>query len=207
MKKKFETNPTRRTGAAAAVLAGLASVLAVSLFGMVVRDVGLFPRSAAGQIGVAAPAFHFLTGASLDRLHDGAVAPFDFELSIAARSKTNVVRKSFERFVISYDLWEEKFAVTRVSVPRLAVSHLTAKEAEGWCLNNLGISPASISSQDAVWLRLEVRSGDPRPASELLTESPISLTSLIELFSRPAEPKHQKWVMETGPFRLADLKR
>lgn len=174
---------------------------------MVVRDVGLFPRSAAGQIGVAAPAFHFLTGASLDRLHDGAVAPFDFELSIAARSKTNVVRKSFERFVISYDLWEEKFAVTRVSVPRLAVSHLTAKEAEGWCLNNLGISPASISSQDAVWLRLEVRSGDPRPASELLTESPISLTSLIELFSRPAEPKHQKWVMETGPFRLADLKR
>src|SRR6185312_4341805 len=69
LKKKFERNPTRRTGAAVAVLAGLASVLAVSLFGMVVRDVGLFPRSAAGQIGVAAPAFHFLTGASLDRLH------------------------------------------------------------------------------------------------------------------------------------------
>ena len=194
-------------GAGAAALTGLASILAFSLAGMVVRDIGLYPRAEAGQIGVAAPALHFLTGASLERLHDGAVAPFDFELSVAARSKTNVVRKTFERFVVSYDLWEEKFAVTRVSVPRLTASHLTAKEAEGWCLNNLGISPASISAQDALWLRLEVRSGDPRPASDLLPESPISLASLIELFSRPAQAKQQKWLMETGPFRLADLKR
>ncbi len=65
------------------------------------------------QLHVTAPQLHFLTGKALDRIRNGNAVAFDFQLSAA--SGGSVLKRSLERFVISYDLWEERFAVTRLA--------------------------------------------------------------------------------------------
>ena len=96
-----------------------------------------FLRRTGDHIRVVAPRLHFLTGKSLQRLHDGAIVPFDFQLSIAAGAKSNVVERTFERFTVSYDVWEEKFSVVRPRDFRKSASNLSANAAESWCLENL----------------------------------------------------------------------
>src|SRR5689334_21045456 len=67
------------------------------------------------ELHVSAPKLHFLTGSSLDRLKNGLVVPFDFQLSLSLDSRTNLYDRAAERFAISYDLWEEKYSVSRIS--------------------------------------------------------------------------------------------
>ncbi len=47
-----------------------------------VSSQSLVPHHVSGEIRVTAPNLHFLTGASLSRLRDGAAVPFDFQLVI-----------------------------------------------------------------------------------------------------------------------------
>jgi hypothetical protein len=65
------------------------------------------------------------------------------------------------------------------------------------------ISPLSLPADKDLWLRLEIRAGDPLQSP--ITEAGLSLTSLIELFNRP--PQSQEWNAETPSFRLGNLKR
>jgi hypothetical protein len=64
------------------------------------------------ELRVTAPKLHFLTGAALNRLKNGATAPFDFQLTLWKGSRSTVFDRVFQRFVVSYDVWEEKFFVT-----------------------------------------------------------------------------------------------
>ena len=72
------------------------------------------------------PTCIFLPDQSLQRLHDGAVVPFDFQLTIAAGAKNNVVTRALERFTVSYDVWQEKFSVTRLRDFRKSSLNLSA---------------------------------------------------------------------------------
>ncbi len=42
-------------------------------------------------------------------------------------------------FALSYDLWEERFAVTTVDARAQSVSHLALAAAEAWCVEQLVI--------------------------------------------------------------------
>ena len=57
----------------------------------------------------------------LERLHDGASVVFAVQLTLLAASKSAVLARAAGRFAVSYDLWEEKFAVTHLAAPRKSV--------------------------------------------------------------------------------------
>ncbi len=59
------------------------------------------------------------------------------------------------------------------------------------------------NANPAYWAKLEVRSViDQKPP---MNDSGISLTGLIDVFSRPVRPQQDHWALETGAFHLADL--
>lgn len=174
---------------------------------MSVSNEDLIVRRSGDLIHVTAPRLHFITGKSLQRLHDGAVVPFDFQLSIAAGSRSNVVERALERFTVSYDVWEERFSVVRLRDFRKSASNLSANAAESWCLENILARVSTLPADREFWARLEVRSAEPKePSSSPYADAGISITTLIGVFSRPPWPAQDHWSLESAAFRLADLK-
>lgn len=150
----------------------------------------------------------FLTGRSLDSVRNGRAVPFDFQLSLMRGTMT--AARTVERFTISYDLWEEKFSVARLSrdqSPRRQVSHLSQEDAASWCFDNISVSTAALDPETPYTVHVEVRAGDGRVSSAWLNEPGVSLTTLIEIFSRPARTQQQKWTLQAGPIRLKDMRR
>ena len=182
----------------------LALLLSTQLIAMSVSSTGLVPREISGELHITAPTLHFLMGKSLSRLHDGAAVPFDFQLVIAAGSKNNVVARSLERFTVSYDVWEEKFSVVRVSDFRKSGMRLSASSAESWCVDNIFIPAAQLPAGQQLWARLEIRSVESK--ENVATPTGINLTTLIEIFSRPSRPQQDRWSVESAPFQIASLK-
>ena len=61
-----------------------------------------------------------------------------------------------------------------------------------------------VAANEPLWARLEIRAQDGKEAGlpfgrGNITDSGISLTSLIEIFSRPAATAQPHWTVETGP--------
>jgi hypothetical protein len=163
------------------------------------------------EIHVTAPKLHFLSGSALDRLKNGNTVPFDFQLSLISDRAGSQFR-SAERFLVSYDLWEEKYSVSRqrgtVSArENLTVSHLSANAAESWCIDHIALRTPTLSAGETFRVRLEVRGSEPRQEPGLVSETGVSLTRLIEVFSHPARPEQQRWAVESGPMKLDDLRR
>jgi hypothetical protein len=164
------------------------------------------------RLEFSAPRLHFLAGKPLEALHNAAPVSFDFQATLWSGTRTHIFRRTAERFVVSYDLWEEKFSVTKLQAPRKSVSHLLAKAAESWCVEQMSMDLTGLDSGDPLWARLEVRAQDGRTGGSVfgrgnISDSGISLTSLIEIFSRPAQSTQSHWSLDAGPFTLDDLKR
>jgi hypothetical protein len=154
---------------------------------------------------VAAPGVHFLTGKALERLHDGAPVSFAFQLTLSTIPRSVPLERALERFVVSYDVLGETYAVVQAREPRRSVSHLALNAAEAWCVERMAVSSIGAPTDKDLWLRLEIRAEQARP--QLMTDSGLSLRSLIDLFNGAAPATTQQWTAETGPFRLRDLRR
>jgi len=162
--------------------------------------------ASADQIMVSAPKLHFLSGKPLERLHNGNAVAFDFHLAVLSDGKQSILRRNFDRFVVSYDIWEEKFSISRMRSARSSASRLTSDAAEAWCLDNIAVSTAGLVPDRMVWIRLDVRA-DVRERAALDDEEGISLSSLIEIFSRPGKQQPNQWRLEAGPIRLRDIQK
>lgn len=188
-----------RTGVTAA-LAGL-SVVWLSAQAMTISTTGDLLR-------VAAPGFGFLDGPVVEQLHDGRSVRIGAELAVRERPDGTVVAEARETFVLSFDLWEERFAVTRVGAPPQSISHLRARDAEVWCLERLAVPLAAVGrvGRDApFWIRLQYRVLNPERASA--PDEPFSLGGLIEVLSRKRSSAAAPKTLEGGPFRLPALPR
>jgi hypothetical protein len=174
---------------------------------MTVESDGLEVRLANERIRVAAPRLRFVAGKPLERLRNGAPVPFAFQLAVSTDHWISVLDRDIERFVLSYDLWEERFSIAKMGHPRRSVSHLTARAAETWCVDDLTLAPGRIAEQQPFWVRLEVRAENPAEQAELERQESVSLTRLIEIFSRRARGEQTRWVAEAGPLRLAALRQ
>jgi hypothetical protein len=159
------------------------------------------------DLHVAAPQLHFLAGKPLDRLKDGAAVVFLTQLTLTTDNFKTSLRRTPERFVFSYDLWEEKFSVTRLGPGQRTVGHLTLAAAEAWCLDSLAISTTELPQDRPFWLRFELRAAEPRDEAAVIGESGLNLTRLIEIFSRRPRDQQPQWTADAGPLRLSDLKR
>jgi len=193
----------------AAVCAATASVaLCVAGYAMAISTEDLIVTPAHDELRLSAPRFHFLTGASLAHLHDGISVPYDFQVTLFSGTRDAPVWRGFERFVVSYDLWEERFAVARVTNGRGSSSNLLAADAERWCFGQLAVPTSGLARDGRLWLRLDIRSEDQKDSAPAVgDENGISIASLIEVFSRPALRAQQHWTLENGPFRLAEFQQ
>jgi hypothetical protein len=166
----------------------------------------LLVRQEGENLRVSAPQIRFLTGQPLQQLRSGLNVGFLSQLTMLQESQSlDVLSRSIERFVVSFDLWEEKFKATRLGPPRRTQSRLTAPACEAWCLDQLLAIPPGLAPQRRFWLRLELRAEDARDLPPVVSEPGINITRLIEIFSRPPRNKETRWQAAAGPLRLEDL--
>jgi hypothetical protein len=173
----------------------------------VVAAQSITARIEGDQLRIAAPKMHFLVGEVLDRLHDGATVKFEFQLVVRNDRNGDILARSVEQFAISYDLWEEKFAVTRLGSPARSVSHLSAAAAEAWCVDNTSIPLAAINASRLFWVRLDYRVSDTAATPDKAENSGFTLTGLIDILSRRPRGEQLHGSEEAGPLRVESLKR
>ena len=153
---------------------------------------------------VRAPECRFLQGRVLTQLRDGRTARLDVRLELLGRANGPVLAQAEQGFNVSFDLWEERFAVTRLGQPARSVSHLTSTAAEGWCLENVTIPASAVPAErrTSVWMRLVLRSRDDAPARQTDEDSGLSIRILIDALGRRQEREAQPLVLEAGPFNV-----
>jgi hypothetical protein len=153
---------------------------------------------------VRAPELRFLQGRVLTQLRDGRTARLDVRLEVLGRARGIPLAQVEQAFNISFDLWEERFAVTRLGQPARSVSHLTSTAAEAWCLDNVTIPASAIQPErrGAVWIRLLLRTRDEAPARQSDDDSPFSIRVLIDALGRRDAREAEPLVLEAGPFNV-----
>jgi hypothetical protein len=182
------------------VALGFLVFLGVRVFGQAV-DV----RVVGDAMHVQAPAFDFIKGEALARLKDGRSLGFDFELAVLSKTGAPAAIRSRQRFVLSYDLWEERFAVTRTGTPPRSISHLSAADAEAWCLQQLTVPTSGLGrlGRDApLWIRLEYRVELPGGSPSSDDDGGFTLRGLIDRLSRRPKADELRDSIEAGPFQL-----
>jgi hypothetical protein len=159
------------------------------------------------NLHIAAPDVHFLTGRALTRVKDADTVTFFSQITLSDGRGNVFKRPAVERVVVSYALWEEKFAVTIPGGGARTTMHSTAAQAEAWAIENLAISAIGLPPNRPFWLRFELRAATPRETANVVSESGISLRGVVEFFSRKPTAGNPSWELEQGPLRLADLPR
>jgi len=159
------------------------------------------------QVRIAAPRVHFLVGEALSRLHDGATVRYELEIVAKTDRSGRTLARTMEQFAVSYDLWEEKFAVTKLGSSPRSISHLSSSATEAWCIDNLSIPVATIPPNQPFWIQLEYRAGNSSASADPTDNSGFTLTGLIDIFSRRTRSEQVHGSEEIGPLRLDNLKR
>ena len=159
-----------------------------------------------GAVHVRAPQFRFIDGEPLARLKDGQTVRVDLELSVLAKPGAAAAARSRQSYVLSYDLWEERFAVTLSSVPSRSISHLSAVAAEAWCLEQLAIPVSALGPLGRklpFWIRLEYRVPNGGNATER-DGGGLTLRGLIDVLSLRRKDGDVSHSIEAGPFRVQE---
>jgi hypothetical protein len=166
------------------------------------------------RLEFSAPRTDFFDGAPMKRLRNALEVPFIIKTTLWSGNKNHVFASAVDQFVVSYDIWDETpnaYTVVKTFAPTKRASHLSAKEAQAWCLSQMSLDTTGLSGNEPLWARLEIRAEDPlRKGSALggsVNESGISLLApLIDLLSRP--PGSQPfWQLDYDAFTLDQLQR
>jgi hypothetical protein len=153
---------------------------------------------------IRAPAFSFLTGDPLARLKDGRSVRVELAALVLAAPGKSPAAATRRIFALSYDLWEERFAVTAVDSRSQSASHLVLAAAEAWCVEQLGVPVRALGAlgrDRPFWVRLEYRMLDGDAPAEP-ADSRYTLQGLIDALSRRRKAESSPHALEAGPFRL-----
>lgn len=185
----------------AAFLAGMA-------LAMVAED--LILKNHNNRLEFSAPHTDFFAGSPIARLQNAAEVPFVIKTTLWSGNRSHVFTSAVDRFIVSFDLWEKTYSVVKVEAPRKTASHLTAKAAQEWCINQMSLDTTGLSGNEPLWARLEIRAEDPPRDGNWLGDSVNSsgislISSLIEIFGRPAGSQPH-WTLDYPQFTLDSLK-
>ena len=159
------------------------------------------------QLRLTAPDLHFITGEALRQLHNGASVNYGFVARILPQKSGAPLTESAYRFAISYDLWEEKYAVTRLEPSPRSVSHLSSSAAETWCLESITLAIDKLGADQPFWVAVEYQIVEAQQQLDASDDARFTLTGLIDVLSRRSSKKELSGKKEGGPFRLSDLRR
>ena len=151
------------------------------------------------------PDLHFIAGRALERLKDARTVVFLSQITLLRDDHVTPFRHAPQRFYVSYDIWEGRFKVTIPGAVPESRLGLTAAQAEAWCMDNVTVSALGVAPDRDFWMRFDLRTADPKDMAGIVSESGISISGLIEFFSRRPDGEPH-WVMERR-LRLADLRR
>lgn len=156
-------------------------------------------------VAVRAPGFSFIKGETLLRLKDGRSVRVDLDLDVLPRPGEPAATQARQAYVLSYDLWEERFAVTQVGPPSRSIAYLTSAGAEAWCLEQLTVPVSALGrlGRDLpFWVRLGYRvlDADSVPPSD--GGGDFTLRGMIDALSRRRKADASSHSIEAGPFRL-----
>lgn len=179
-------------------------MLLMSLAAPLASDQTLLVRRDGDRLRVSAPQIRFLNGRPLEQLRNGASVSFLCQILLTNEAQT-ILSRSFDQFVVSFDVWDEKFSATRMGPPARSTARLTSPAMEAWCLDQPITIPPNLSPQRRFWLRLELRT-EERDNYGVVGDPGISITRLIEVFSRPPSRQQRLWVAGAGPLRLEDVR-
>jgi len=151
------------------------------------------------------PDLHFIAGRALERLKDARTVVFLSQITLLRDDHVTPFRHAPQRFYVSYDIWEGRFKVTIPGAVPESRLGLTAAQAEAWCMDNVTVSALGVAPDRDFWMRFDLRTADPKDMAGIVSESGISISGLIEFFSRKPDGEPH-WMMERR-LRLADLRR
>lgn len=157
------------------------------------------------SLRIRAPGFSFLTGDPLARLKDGRSVRVELAAMVMPAPGKSVVATTRRIFALSYDLWEERFAVTTVDKRSQSVSHLALAAAEAWCVDQVAIpvnALGALGRELPFWIRLEYRILDSDATTTDQADSGYTLQALIDALSRRRKTDSSTHALEAGPFRL-----
>jgi hypothetical protein len=180
------------------------ALCALLCIGSLAQSIPILLERHGDNLIVSAPQLHFISGKAMERLKNGTTITYVVSLSIARGNSKKQTFQIHNKFMISYDLWEEKYSVTRVADGN-TTSRLTSVMAEAWCLGNMPIPARSVPEREPFMIRLEcsIQGDSEKQPSE--TSGQI-FANLIEIFGRKKEDAPQRWETVAGPFRLENLK-
>ena len=163
-------------------------------------------RAAGDMLQVRGSGLRLIEGVVADHLKDGRSVRVDFEMTILDKAQGSAVTQNRQSFTLSFDLWEQRYAVTRTGAAPRSISHLVARDAEAWCLENLALPLTALGrfARDLpFWMRLEYRVQDqPPPPAE--TDRPFTLRTLIDALSRRRGDEALGRSFDAGPFRIGN---
>jgi hypothetical protein len=179
-------------------------LLVLALVPAVCAD-SLSARLRGDQLFVVPPRLDLMRPAIFARLKNGGTATYDFHVALMVGNRSTPRRRAFERFIVSYDLWEEKFAISGLRKPRAGVTNIDGDSIASWCAGHVAIPAGDIKPEDRIWLKLEIRAADPKKDPALLDEG-LNLINLVELLSRPSRGEQQRWTVESAELRITELR-
>ena len=156
-----------------------------------------------GEVRVQAPGFRFVSGQTLARLKDGLTVRVELEMRVLAAPGAAVpAAQNRQAFVLSYDLWEERFAASVSGTGSRSVSHLTAAAAEAWCIQQLSVPVSGLGSlrTEAFWIRLEAQIVNGQNNGR--EDEGLTLRGIIDSLSRRQASEKTSHSAEGGPFRV-----
>lgn len=181
-------------------------IVASGLSAYVSSEPGLLVVERQGdRLRLSAPGLHFLEGAPLEQLRNGI--PVTFVLSVTVGSDGSIAKRFRldETFSVSYDLWEERFAIVRKSQPAQPATRLAADAAESWCLDALRVPVSVLPAENPFVVQLECLAPEVATGRDD-TRSGLTLTALLDVLSRRGRTSAPRWQARSVPLRLADLK-
>lgn len=194
------------TGAASRAWRIAAMVLTVAAAPALATAQSLTVRTSGDMLQVRGSGLRLIDGIVADHLKDGRSVRVDFEMTVLDRSQGGTVTQNRQSFTLSFDLWEQRYAVTRAGAPPRSISHLQARDAEAWCLENLGMPLSSLGrfARDLpFWIRIDYRVQD-QPPSGSTDGAMFGLGTLIDALSRRRPEEALVHSFEAGPFRVGN---
>ncbi len=186
-----------RRAAVASLVMGLCAAVQSPAQTLTVDTVG-------DSLKIRAPGLSFLKGDPVERLKDGRSVRMELAALVLPSPGKSPVVAARRIFALSYDLWEERFAVTTVEKRTQSVSHLAESAAEAWCVDQLTIPVKALGALGRdlpLWIRLEYRFFDEDGGADP-ADSRYTLGALIDALSRRRKTDSSTHALEAGPFRL-----
>src|SRR5262245_38225238 len=183
---------------------GAVAAIVVIAGGLAVAEQAMTVGTAGGVLHTYVPALNVIEGAVLDRLRDGRAVRVDFELGVLSQAGGTAVVERKQSFNISFDLWEERFALSLLSTPPRSISHLTRTAGESWCLEQMTVPLGELSRfnrSTPFWVRVTYRVPEPTAGSD--DDDLFTLQKLIDTLGRKRRDRQPGKSVEGGPFHLS----